>query len=173
MSNATYYLPCSCGARSIVDSSQCGRSIACQCGRTLEVPPLRELRRLAPAEARPVLPAGGGWNPARGLALVAVIPLVAAVAFGLYTYRSPPPEPPPYPSLEGKGPRDVFYQDWFPLVERGIDDSFVPAVQSYVESVDRWRDKLLAAGIVAGLSLATVLAGWFWPRSAAVRSPVR
>jgi hypothetical protein len=159
-----YYLPCDCGARSIVDANQCGRTISCQCGRTLEVPPLRELRQLAPAVATTPAAAPRGWNPARGVALVALAPLVAAAAYGLYAFRRPPPPPPPYPSLEGRGPREILYQDWFPLVERGIDDSFIPAVQNYVESVDRWRDSLLAAGIIAALSLVTALVGLFWPR---------
>lgn len=165
MAADTYYLPCECGHRSVVDPSQSGRTIACTCGRTLEVPPLRGLRaleRVPPStQATPRSPA---WNPARGLAVVALLPLIGALAFGAYAYWTPPPPPPSYPSPEGGSPRVLLYQVWFRLVDEGIDDSSLPPVQAYIEAVDRRRGWMVASGVVAGISALGVAAGMLWPQ---------
>lgn len=163
MPTESYYLPCACGVRSIVDASQCGRKLTCQCGQVLEVPPLRGLRQLAKADLRQVKPSGRAWNPARGLALVALVPLMGALAFGAWVYQHAPPPPPKYPSLEGRTPQDIFYNDWFHLVDRGIDDSFMPVIEQYIVAVNRRRDLLTGAGVVAGLSALGVIAGLAWP----------
>jgi len=44
--SARYRLPCPCGRDVPVRLSQAGESIVCECGKSLEIPTLRELRRL-------------------------------------------------------------------------------------------------------------------------------
>lgn len=41
-----YLLPCSCGQKIAVESSQAGQSILCSCGKSMEVPTMKGLRQL-------------------------------------------------------------------------------------------------------------------------------
>jgi len=48
--SARYRLPCRCGQDVPVRLSQAGESVVCECGESLDVPSLQELRRLDPLE---------------------------------------------------------------------------------------------------------------------------
>ena len=67
-----YLLPCSCGNNVTIDPSQAGMAVSCQCGKSLEVPTLREIRQLEPAEdsgparAMPTKDKKAGWSAWRG-----------------------------------------------------------------------------------------------------------
>ena len=41
-----YLLPCTCGEKTAVESTQAGQILRCSCGNTLEVPTLQGIRRL-------------------------------------------------------------------------------------------------------------------------------
>jgi hypothetical protein len=41
-----YLLPCSCGEKIAIESSQAGQAIRCSCGKTLEAPTMQGIRRL-------------------------------------------------------------------------------------------------------------------------------
>jgi hypothetical protein len=56
-----YWLPCTCGQKTAVSTAQAGETIRCPCGAELQVPTLRGLRVLEPAEA-----ASGAARRARG-----------------------------------------------------------------------------------------------------------
>jgi len=58
-----HLLSCSCGRETPVSPGQAGDTLRCLCGRTLEVPTLRELRRLPMAETRKE---GATWTPLQG-----------------------------------------------------------------------------------------------------------
>ncbi len=48
-----YLLPCSCGQSTAIEVSQAGQSVRCTCGKTLDVPTMRLIRQLPPAEEVP------------------------------------------------------------------------------------------------------------------------
>lgn len=85
-----YALPCSCGASVPVEIRQAGETVNCQCGKALDVPKLRDLRRLQPlAESRPVKrPAS--WSVLQGsifaVGLCALV-LSAGSAYYVWSYR--------------------------------------------------------------------------------------
>ncbi len=85
-----YAIPCSCGASVPVEIRQAGETVNCQCGKALDVPKLRDLRRLQPlAESQPVKrPAS--WSVLQGsLFVVGLCALVlsAGSAYYVWSYR--------------------------------------------------------------------------------------
>ncbi|NLX55210.1 MAG: hypothetical protein GXY58_08860 [Planctomycetaceae bacterium] len=48
-----YLLPCSCGQSMAIEVSQAGQSVQCTCGKTLDVPTMRLIRQLPPADEVP------------------------------------------------------------------------------------------------------------------------
>jgi hypothetical protein len=48
-----YLLPCSCGESVAIEISQAGQSVRCPCGNMLDVPTMRLIRQLPPADASP------------------------------------------------------------------------------------------------------------------------
>ena len=70
-----HLLPCECGISVVVKSQQAGESIGCECGKTLLVPGLRNLRQLPSAEAEKTEPKIH-WTRSRGV--------VFAFGFGIF-----------------------------------------------------------------------------------------
>jgi hypothetical protein len=65
-----YLLPCNCGQNLEVDAGQAGLQVTCACGAKLDVPTMRGLSQLRPAE--PAAPdtaaaAPAAWGPGQGL----------------------------------------------------------------------------------------------------------
>jgi hypothetical protein len=63
-----YLLPCECGKGIVIDASQAGQQIACECGVLLEIPTLRGVRALetvddATSDSR----RSAEWDSSRGL----------------------------------------------------------------------------------------------------------
>jgi hypothetical protein len=83
---AQYLLPCECGKTTPIDTSQAGSSVACVCGKQLEVPSLRVIRELTPSDqttdADKYL-----WNPIAGLTF-AIGVIIALVGGGVAVYSS-------------------------------------------------------------------------------------
>lgn len=48
--SARFLLPCDCGRKTTVDLRQAGRTVACPCGRSLDVPTMRRLRTMERVE---------------------------------------------------------------------------------------------------------------------------
>lgn len=72
-----YQLPCdACGKAILVETSQAGRRLACECGNQMEAPSLRDIRELEPAKEAATPRAKRSWTPARGLAFAAGLVLV-------------------------------------------------------------------------------------------------
>jgi hypothetical protein len=83
-------LPCTCGRRVRVTTGQAGLTIACECGRALEVPSLRELRALPTDEPEP----GRTWSAPFSAVLAGGIWAVIGgwvVVWSLLEYASIPP----------------------------------------------------------------------------------
>lgn len=77
---AQYYLPCSCGQKTVVSTAQAGQTLRCACGAALEAPTLRGLSQLEPAPAAPAAEKRSSWGPRQGVMLLALA--VAAVSLG-------------------------------------------------------------------------------------------
>jgi hypothetical protein len=83
-----YLLSCSCGGRVGVGSGQAGGSVRCDaCGRSLQVPKLRDLSKL-PTEVSETVQVHRRWTPAHGLMLAGGI-VAAAAWLASGTLRQP------------------------------------------------------------------------------------
>jgi hypothetical protein len=85
-----FLLTCSCGTSQPVATTQAGQSVPCSCGRNLEVPMLRVLKRLPPAEpttAGPVRPTVE-ISISRVLFVLAVIATVLVAGYTLLNYMA-------------------------------------------------------------------------------------
>lgn len=83
-----YLLPCGqCGVRHVIDSRQAGQQVVCACGAALEVPSLRGIRELQPAEATPAARPTRKWSADKGLVfglgMFAVIAGLLVLSYGL------------------------------------------------------------------------------------------
>ena len=61
----TFVVPCSCGASIPVQISQAGATVHCSCGKTVDVPKLRELRKLEPV-VEPDTKKRSSWSQLQG-----------------------------------------------------------------------------------------------------------
>ncbi len=82
-----YALPCTCGSTIVVEPRHAGGTMTCeQCGKTVDVPKLREIRNLEPVqeEARRKRT---GWSRAQGNVFVfGLLCLVIAAGSAYYTF---------------------------------------------------------------------------------------
>ncbi len=77
-----YLLPCSCGAKITIDVGKAGRTVRCQCGRKVEVPTMREIKKLRQFQERQI-DSASDWSPRLAVALAgAVLAVVATLAAG-------------------------------------------------------------------------------------------
>jgi hypothetical protein len=91
-----YLLPCQCGKKTEIDSSQSGLTIRCACGAELVVPAMRGLAALERIEAAPrdvVSEPGPSWGAQQGLVFLgSTIVVVAALgAFAIWWIKMPEP----------------------------------------------------------------------------------
>ncbi len=84
-----YLLPCSCGEKTAVETSQAGQDIPCRCGKTLRVPTMQGIRRLEP-QVDPVGESRGkpAGSPALGLALLGLLILAVGAAWMYHTHNT-------------------------------------------------------------------------------------
>jgi hypothetical protein len=78
-----YFLPCECGQKTAVATSQAGETIVCACGRSLVVPKLRGLLQLEPYVPEATKPRGASWSPLQGSLFVAGTVLLIVSALSL------------------------------------------------------------------------------------------
>jgi hypothetical protein len=116
-----YLLPCNCGRTHQVSARRAGESIECECGSKLDVPAMRELRRLEPVAAVAARPKSV-WGPRQGLMFVGLLMLVASLAGCGYFYfvTMPPPTDfvPSQAQLDNTRPEDA-WQYWS-IVRKGM-----------------------------------------------------
>jgi len=96
-----YFLPCKCGQRLTVEPRQAGEIVVCQCGQSLEVPTLRQLKQLEPlivedGSARSV------WGVGQSLILLGMVILLSGVGLAYLFVREPPQNP-----FGGKSPEII------------------------------------------------------------------
>ena len=86
-----YLLSCTCGQSVPVELRQAGEKVRCACGATLDVPPLRELRRLpASVTTDAVAAASSRWGVRQGaIAASLIVAILLAIASALSWYTEP------------------------------------------------------------------------------------
>ena len=91
-----YLFPCDCGRKLTVDTFQAGEKITCECGKEIELPSLREMRMLEPAEAeKPKQASRPSWGMPDKLLMTGIILIgCGAIGAGLLWHFWPitPPE---------------------------------------------------------------------------------
>lgn len=70
--SAKYLLPCSCGQKLTVDTTQAGLTLDCPCGNRVEVPPWREIRALEQIGA-PAPVVQRGWSTKHGIIFLSLV----------------------------------------------------------------------------------------------------
>jgi hypothetical protein len=90
---AKYLLACTCGKEIVVDVAQAGGQASCDCGASLAVPTLRNLRHLPPVAAEPAEAASPTWSLRHGLVALAIIAACAAAAVGGFFWWTSPVVP--------------------------------------------------------------------------------
>ena len=98
---AKFLLPCRCGRSVVIDMNQAGQQVTCQCGVSQEVPALRGIRKLAPAdgvESQPAHSERPAWSQLQGVlfgngAFIALLGLSVAVYITLHIREIDVPPP--------------------------------------------------------------------------------
>jgi hypothetical protein len=69
-----YLLPCSCGRQVLIETTQAGERIRCECGAELEVPTLLEIARLERKAEGTVSTEQGNWGGRQRMLFVGFLP---------------------------------------------------------------------------------------------------
>jgi hypothetical protein len=183
-----YVLQCpACRKKHYVQSSQAGTSLACKCGRSVNVPSMRGLRDLPVAADQPAAPrdSQGGWGPRQAAAFALLLAGVLAVGFAGYLFATKPENPTRLADrinateqarldelARNMTPEQTF-GTWNDLKSKGIAvDAPLPAELVRVREQHRaFRFRLTLALAVGGASLLLSAAIWFWPK-ASRRPPI-
>lgn len=148
---AKYLLPCTCGREIPVEATQAGQPIRCQCGLELEVPTLRNLTRLKPAEPPAAAPrrARSAWGRRQRVMLAGLaIMAIGALWTGWELLQRPHP-------LEVASFRPAWAVLYWTSLKRGVEYRmpFEVNYTTWLDDNNRW---LAVAGVVTGLGLLTV-----------------
>lgn len=102
-----YLLPCSCGEKIAIESTQAGQTIRCSCGKNLEVPTMqgvRQLEQYAEIADQSATPSSIG-GAAIGVALLGLILLLAGGGVNLWAYYT---QRPVMPDVDLMSPWDTW-----------------------------------------------------------------
>jgi hypothetical protein len=171
---ATHYLlPCQCGKKTEIDSSQAGLTVRCACGSELAVPAMRGLAGLerverapTPSQAQPA----SMWGPRQGMMFLGAAVVVAAALVALYFWLMLP-EPvtllPDYQALNRNNVKQLTLEQtidrWHELrfgIESPMEESKLDNYDRYVEWVMQW---ITVCGGVAGIGCLLIVVGLFIP----------
>ena len=160
---AAHWLPCpQCQNRLRVEASQAGQSLRCSCGADVEAPTLRGLAELEPiveAEHR-----RSGWGAKQGLALVAAVAAVFALAgagyiewsvFGKVVQPEPDVKRAAVQQIESMSPGEAWY--FWQTLKAGLHDPKMPEILAQEKRARFWQRTLLvvaAAAAVAAVAMA-------------------
>ncbi len=176
-----YLLTCTCGRTLPVEIGQAGGKLACACGATLDVPPLRNLRHLPVEPSREPLRAASNWGARQQIIAVVSIFGAVLVSYGLWNWLTEPVLPIFDPAMRTKvmekGINDLTpakawrmsVEVYRPLAETGFSEFEHPATPQIRNMIAdrRFINKLLA--IPAALCLLIGLAAALWPHTVPAR----
>lgn len=120
---AKHLLTCGCGRQHTVETRQAGESISCDCGATLPVPTLRQLRQLPEARGEPLAAGGPAWGARQATITVSLLLATVCLAIAAMSRMSEKPVPELDPVAYGKNV-DFLISNMTPLQawERWIDN---------------------------------------------------
>lgn len=81
-----YLLPCECGNKVEVDTTQAGLSVECTCGTKLKVPSMRGLAECERVEEQAVQ-LTSNWGIGKGLLLLGTVIFLSGTAYAVYCWR--------------------------------------------------------------------------------------
>ncbi len=152
-----YLLPCDCGHSNRVGARQAGETIECACGARLDVPTMREMRRLEPV-VEGAARHKTAWGPRQGLAFLGLLVAALGLAAGGYFYFIVTPRPTDFAAtqaqLDSIGPADA-WQYW-KIVRKGIPLNLTGEAAESLEQARkaRWGIRVSLGLTAAGLALA-------------------
>jgi hypothetical protein len=146
-----YLLPCSCGRTNRVSVRQAGETVECAgCASKLDVPPMRELRRLEPVAAEAARPKAA-WGTRQGLFFVGLLTLVLSLVvcgvFYFFVMPGPTKFMPTQAQLDNTRPGDAWR--YWAAVRQGIPMNPTNEVVVVLQ-----RTRLARLGIRVTLGLA-------------------
>ncbi len=152
-----YLLSCSCGQQTPVSVSQAGETVRCVCGAQLEVPTLRRLKELPPAQLSSAAARGKSgetsWEDRHRVAFLLVMLALAAVGVAGYLAWTMPASAVPVvtsepESLDTKNAEELL--KLFEELQKGIVISqAAPTPDQITRMTMRW-----SIGIALGLAVA-------------------
>ncbi len=153
-----YLLPCACGRTTRIGARQAGETIECECGSKLDVPTMREMRRLEPAGEAAVRPKAA-WGPRQGLAFIGLLLTALSLsAYGYFQFVITPPSnldfTPSQAQLDNMRPSEAWM--YWRLMRQGSPTQLTPEANIVLVHT-RYANigKRVSLGLaVAGLALA-------------------
>lgn len=166
---ATHYLlPCQCGKKTEVDSSQAGLQVRCECGTELPVPTMRGLASLERVD-RAAETRGGAkpssWGRRQGLMFLGGVLLTAAALVALFFWSMFPQRPILQFNFEAQQELSLIdsFTEWREL-QKGIE---LPEAEMHVSHYEQITDELMhwemACGGVAAVGLLFIIVGLATP----------
>jgi hypothetical protein len=177
---SAYLLSCECGNNVTVEVGQAGGQVTCRCGKTLDVPALRQLRHLPQArvdEARPT----SNWGLRQGFVtacVIAVLGLLVAIGWNWWNAPTIPKFDPVHRQQiveeQLKTPASA-WQSWVgfykPLAASGLRFFYRSDTHTILETLEvraRHRKMLWA---LTGIFAVAAAAGIFWPAAGKTGRP--
>jgi hypothetical protein len=171
-----YLVECNCGNKLPVEVGQAGGQVTCSCGNLVDVPPLRKLRHLPPAETV-VERRTSTWNARKGVITASLLVAGALTIINAWSWFTQPKVPVfdaaayEHAVIEQRIKNMTPAQSWDmwvgyykPLAERGFSVLEL-SNRAYIESVIAQRQSLRRTlWVVAGIAAAVAAAAAFWPR---------
>lgn len=165
---AHYLLPCQCGKKNEVDSSQAGLQVRCECGVQLAVPTMRGLAGLERVERsaeQTRAAAGGAWGRKQGLMFLGGVLVIGAALIGLLFWSLLPNRPMiqfDYETLQRLSLEQSF-AEWHEL-QKGV---VIPEAEMHIAYYERvtdglWQWEMVCAGFAA-LGATLIIVGLALP----------
>jgi hypothetical protein len=168
-----YLLSCACGQTAQVETRQAGQQVVCQCGKKLDVPPLRQLRELplAPGTDEHVLSA---WTARHGVITAAlVLAMLLAIVGGYSWYTGPSPlkfDPElrtrvVEQGIAGLSPADgwrMWVNSYLTLARQGLQEFPAGNEQAFTQETAKHRIIAAAMLIPAGILIAVAIVAAAW-----------
>lgn len=181
-----YVLPCDCGQEILVEATQSGQEVTCQCGKRLEVPTMRTLRTLKIVKRPEAGPsASSTWGARQAVLMLGVLIALAGVAWAGYLLLQ---KRSVIGRLDASRPKIVDihelspYQAWVVWQEEirpGLHEA-APWEEAYQRGMRNWEETRLryarltrwwlsTAGTLIGVGVVTVGISFLIPRPGARR----
>jgi hypothetical protein len=159
-----YLLPCNCGQNVEVDAGQAGLQVSCACGATLDVPTMRGLSQLRPAETPQAETAStpqAAWGPGQGLMFLgAVFGILGLIALLLVLQQRPQWVVQPQQiaiNIHRQTPEQLWYY-WLDL-RKGLQEGEDPVRQRFENEWAAYRRHRTMALIPLVIGILMLLGG--------------